>query len=329
LDLLTPADTWTAREARAAEGDGAHGAAEHRMPAAQRVTMFLSVVGPLAGMAVAIVLLWGRGVGPVDLAAMVLMYCLAGFGTTIGFHRLLTHRAFETIRPVRLLLAVCGSIGGQGAVIRWVATHRRHHQESDREGDPHSPHVHGDTPLDLLRGLYHAHVGWCFKADPKDCGRSVRDLMGDPAMRFVDRMYFGWVFLGMLIPAAIVGWWTYSWGGALSGFVWGGIARIGLMQHVTWSVNSVCHVWGSRPFRSGDHSANNAAVALLSLGEGWHNNHHAFPTSARHGLFWWQFDPSYLTIRAMEKVGLAWNVRVPNEAALATKRLATTGRAAA
>jgi stearoyl-CoA desaturase (delta-9 desaturase) len=149
----------------------------------------------------------------------------------------------------------------------------------------------------------------------------VRDLTSDPAMRFVDRMYFAWVFLGMLIPAAIVGWWTHSWGGALSGFVWGGIARIGLMQHVTWSVNSVCHVWGSRPFRSGDHSANNAAVALLSLGEGWHNNHHAFPTSARHGLFWWQFDPSYLIICAMERVGLAWDVRLPNQAALDTKRV--------
>jgi stearoyl-CoA desaturase (delta-9 desaturase) len=168
--------------------------------------------------------------------------------------------------------------------------------------------------------LFHAHVGWCFNADVVDCGRSVRDLTADRAMLFVDRMYLCWVFLGMLAPAAIVGLVTHSWGGALSGFVWGGLARIGLMQHVTWSVNSVCHVWGSRPFRSGDHSANNAAVALLSLGEGWHNNHHAFPTSARHGLFWWQFDPTYLIIRAMEKVGLARNVRTPNESAIATKR---------
>jgi stearoyl-CoA desaturase (delta-9 desaturase) len=318
LDLITPAATWTAREA----AGPATTHADHGMPLAQRVVMFLSVVGPLAGMAAAIVLLWGRGVGPLDMAAMVLMYCIAGFGTTIGFHRLLTHKAFETYRPIRYLLAVFGSIGGQGAVIRWVATHRRHHQESDREGDPHSPHQYGETPLDLLRGLFHAHVGWCFKADAKDCSRSVRDLTGDRGMMFVDRMYFAWVLLGMLIPAAIVGLVSHSWGGALSGFVWGGLARIGLMQHVTWSVNSVCHVWGSRPFRSGDHSANNAAVALLSLGEGWHNNHHAFPTSARHGLFWWQFDPSYLIIRAMEKARLAWNVRVPNEAAMATKRLA-------
>jgi stearoyl-CoA desaturase (delta-9 desaturase) len=332
LDLITPAQTWTAAEAAARTDPGAQApdfTERHRMPPLQRVVMFLSVVGPLVGLAAAIVLLWGRAIGPIDLLAMVVMYCIAGFGTTIGYHRLLTHKAFETVRPVRLLLAVFGSMGGQGAVIRWVATHRRHHQESDREGDPHSPHVHGERSLDLLRGLFHAHVAWCFNADPVDCARSVRDLTTDRAMLLIDKLYFFWVFLGMLIPAAIVGVITRSWGGALSGFLWGGLGRIGLMQHVTWSVNSVCHVWGSRPFRSGDHSANNAAVALLSLGEGWHNNHHAFPTSARHGLFWWQFDPSYLLIKAMEKAGLAWNVRLPNAAAMAVKRAPGPRRAAA
>ena len=210
MDLLTPAQTWTAAEAADVPSTPPPRNAnvidpEHRMPRLQQVVMFFSVVGPLLGMAGAIALLWGRAVGPVDMAAMALMYCIAGFGTTIGFHRLLTHRAFETVRPVRIFLAACGSIGGQGAVIRWVATHRRHHQESDREGDPHSPHQHGETPLGLLRGLWHAHVGWCFNADVKDCGRSVRDLTSDRAMLFVDRFYFGWVFLGMLIPAAVVG----------------------------------------------------------------------------------------------------------------------------
>jgi stearoyl-CoA desaturase (Delta-9 desaturase) len=331
LDLITPAQTWTAAEA-AHTDPGVHAPEVHqsnRMPRLQRVAMFLSVVGPLVGLAAAIVLLWGRAIGWIDLLAMVVMYCIAGFGTTIGYHRLLTHKAFETARPLRLLLAIFGSMGGQGAVIRWVATHRRHHQESDRDGDPHSPHVHGDRPLDLLRGLFHAHVAWCFNADPVDCARSVRDLTSDRAMLLIDKLYFGWVFLGMLIPAAIVGFITHSWGGALSGFLWGGLGRIGLMQHVTWSVNSVCHVWGSRPFSSGDHSANNAAVALLSLGEGWHNNHHAFPTSARHGLFWWQFDPSYLLIKLMAKTGLAWNVRLPNAAAMAVKRAPEPQRAAA
>ena len=327
MDLLTPAQTWAAAEAAPApvvhqpQGETDHGH-DHAMPLAQRVTMFLSVVGPFVGFAGAVALLWGRAVGPVDMAAMVLMYCVAGFGVTIGFHRLLTHKSFETYRPIRLMLAIFGSIGAQGAVIRWCATHRRHHQESDRDGDPHSPHTHGDSPLDLLRGFYHAHVGWCFEPDVKDSARSVRDLTSDKVMLFIDRWYFGWVFLGLLIPAAIVGLVTQSGGGALSGMLWGGLGRIFLMQHVTWSVNSVCHVWGSRPFRSGDHSANNAAVAILALGEGWHNNHHAFPTSARHGLFWWQFDSSYVLICLMKKLGLAWNVRLPSEAALATKRVA-------
>jgi stearoyl-CoA desaturase (delta-9 desaturase) len=330
VDLLTPAETWAAAEASASTA-GSHSEShrDHHMPFVQRAVMFLSVVGPFVGFAGAIVFLWGRGVGPIDLAAMVLMYCIAGFGVTIGFHRLLTHRSFETSRAMRILLAVCGSIGAQGAVIRWCATHRRHHQESDREGDPHSPHLYGDTPLQLLKGMYHAHVGWCFEADVKDSGRSVRDLLSDRAMLFVDRLYFGWVFLGLLIPAAIVGLATRSWGGALSGMLWGGLARIFLMQHVTWSVNSVCHVWGSRPFRSGDHSTNNPAVALLALGEGWHNNHHAFPTSARHGLFWWQFDSSYVLIRAMQLAGIVWNVRVPNDSALATKRVDDPKRRAA
>ena len=330
MDLLTPAQTWAAAESATttAAAQVAPDSA-HRMPLLQRVVMFLSVVGPFVGMIGAILLLWGRGVGWIDLAAMLLMYCIAGFGVTIGFHRLLTHRSFETSRAVRILLAVCGSIGAQGAVIRWCATHRRHHQESDREGDPHSPHHFGDTPLELLKGMWHAHVGWCFDADVPDSGRSVRDLLADRAMLFVDRFYFAWVALGLLIPAAIVGGVTGSWGGALSGMLWGGLARIFLMQHVTWSVNSVCHVWGSRPFQSGDHSTNNPAVALLALGEGWHNNHHAFPTSARHGLFWWQFDSSYLLIRLMRLGGIAWNIRIPSETAMAMKRVEPPQRDAA
>ena len=330
MDLLTPAAKWAAAEAPAADAAlPIHAAGQHGMPLAQRVTMFLSVVGPFVGFAGAVVLLWGKGVGVADLVAMALMYCVAGYGVTIGFHRLLTHKSFDTYRPVRILLAIFGSIGAQGAVIRWCATHRRHHQVSDREGDPHSPHHHGDSPAGMLRGLYHAHVGWCFDRDVQDSARSVPDLLADKAMVRVDRLYFFWVFLGLLVPAAVVGLWTGSWWGALSGMLWGGLGRIFLMQHVTWSVNSVCHVWGSRPFRSGDHSTNNLAVALLALGEGWHNNHHAFPTSARHGLFWWQFDSSYVLIRVMEKLGLAWNVRVPNQAAIATKRVDAPARAAA
>jgi stearoyl-CoA desaturase (Delta-9 desaturase) len=293
------------------------------MPLAQQVTMFVSTVGPIVGLVAAIVLLWHRGpagIGWPEVVAMLGMYALAGFGVTIGYHRLLTHRAFDAPRVVRLALAIFGSIAAQGAVIRWCATHRRHHQTSDRDGDPHSPHIHGGSPLDLLRGMWHAHMGWLFHRDVEDSARSVADLLQDRVMLWIDRLYFAWVFLGLLIPAAVVGLWTGTWQGWLSGMIWGGLVRICLMQHVTWSINSVCHVWGRRPFKSGDQSTNNWICAVLALGEGWHNNHHAFPTSARHGLRWWQFDSSYLIIRAMGALGLASNIRTPTDGAMESKR---------
>jgi stearoyl-CoA desaturase (delta-9 desaturase) len=238
---------------------------------------------------------------------------------TIGFHRLLTHRSFETVRPLRLGLAILGSSAGQGMAIRWVATHRRHHQQADREGDPHSPHHGGVGVLGLLRGFWHAHVGWVFEKDRPNLARSVPDLLADRTLLLIDQLYFFWVGVGILIPGVVLGLIAHSWHGFWSGVIWGGVVRIGLLQHVTWSVNSVCHIWGGRPFDSADHSTNNLPVAVLSLGEGWHNNHHAFPTSARHGLRWWQFDPSYLIIVAMKRVGLAWDVRLPSPTALAAK----------
>lgn len=332
MDLLTPARKWAPREIDAErDDDGVDDAAPHRMPWPQQVTMFLSVVGPIVGLVVAIVLLWNRGpasVGWAEITAMVGMYAVAGFGVTIGYHRLLTHRAFDTPRFMRLLLAICGSIAGQGAAIRWTATHRRHHQTSDHEGDPHSPHIHGDRPLDLLRGMWHAHMGWLFYRDPLNTAHHVADLLEDRAMLWIDRLYFFWVILGVLLPGTILGIWSGSWHGFVSGAVWGGLVRICLMQHVTWSINSVCHVWGSRPFKTSDHSANNWICAVLALGEGWHNNHHAFPTSARQGLMWWQFDSSWLIIRAMVLLGLAWNLRTPSPAAMQTKLRDTAPRAA-
>ena len=297
------------------------------MPMLQQAVMFASVAGPFAGLIAAIVLLWrrspaGGGIGWPEVFAMLAMYALAGFGVTIGFHRLLTHRAFQAPRPVRLLLAILGSAAAQGMAINWIATHRRHHQLSDRDGDPHSPHMHGNDRLGLLRGLWHAHVGWCFGPDAPGIARSVPELLADRAMLTIDRLYFLWVFLGLVLPAIALGLWSHSWNGFVSGLIWGGVVRIFLMQHVTWSINSVCHTWGRREFHTADHSTNNFPIALLSLGEGWHNNHHAFPTSARHGLHWWQIDPSYFVIRAMSWVGLAWDVRVPSPAAADAKRLA-------
>ena len=341
MDLLTPARTWAsappatpaptyASDHDDAPGDGARSASDAapaaRMTRAQRFAMGVTVVGPFLGLLLAVALLWGhgpagtRGIGWPEVVVMAGMYALAGFGVTIGYHRLLTHRAFEAPRPVRLLFAVLGSAAAQGMVIKWCAAHRRHHQRADRPGDPHSPHLHGGTGVrGLLRGMWHAHIGWTFEADAPDLARSVPDLLADRALMLIDQLYLLWVALGLLLPAAALGLYTGTWGGFLSGLVWGGLVRIFLMHHVTWSINSVCHVWGARPFASGDASTNNFPIAIVSLGEGWHNNHHAFPTSARHGLRWWQFDASYVVIRALSWFGLARNVRVPSASAMDAK----------
>jgi stearoyl-CoA desaturase (delta-9 desaturase) len=327
VDLLTPARTWATAAVVDSHATVSSEPADH-MPRAQRLAMLVTVVGPFLGLIAAVALLWhrgpggSRGIGWPEILVMAATYALAGFGVTVGYHRLLTHRAFETARPVRLLLAVLGSAAGQGMVIRWCATHRRHHQRADRPGDPHSPHVHGGGGgvRGLLSGLWHAHVGWTFQADAPDLARSVPDLLADRALVRVDQLYLLWVALGLLLPAAALGLYAGSWRGFASGLLWGGLVRTFLMHHVTWSVNSVCHVWGSRPFASGDRSTNNFPVAILSLGEGWHNNHHAFPTSARHGLRWWQFDASFVLIRLLEVVRVARNVRVPSGPAMEAKR---------
>jgi stearoyl-CoA desaturase (Delta-9 desaturase) len=316
MDLLTPAQEW-------AKSPIHHH--DHAMPWPQKLTMLASVGLPFLGLVTAVVLLWNRQhailtVGWVEIGLMLGMYAITGFGVTIGFHRLLTHRSFDCPKPLRYLLAVCGSIAGQGMCIRWCATHRRHHQLADHEGDPHSPHLHGDGIGGFLRGMWHAHLGWCFDADKPDLQRSIPDLLADRPLVLIDRLYLFWVIGGILLPGAIMGLWTMSWQGALAGVIWGGLVRIFLLHHITWSINSICHVFGTRPYESGDHSTNNYPIAVLSLGEGWHNNHHAFPTSARHGLRWWQFDASWCLITLMRWTGLAWDVRVPSEAALAAKR---------
>jgi stearoyl-CoA desaturase (delta-9 desaturase) len=290
------------------------------MSFASQAAVAVGVVGPFVGLLAAIAFSWGRGMGWVDLWLLVGMYSLTVIGVTVGFHRLFTHRSFETSRAVRVFLAIAGSMSIQGPVIKWCAIHRRHHQESDLEGDPHSPHLHGDGFWSMLKGMWHAHVGWIFEPDPENIKRSVKDLVADPALMWVNNWFAVWVALGMILPAAIGYAVTGTGWGALSGLLWGGLVRAFLMHHVTWSINSVCHVWGSRPYDSQDYSRNNFPIAIISFGEGWHNNHHAFPTSARHGLKWWQIDISYLFIKGMQLVGLAWNVRVPPKAALESKR---------
>jgi stearoyl-CoA desaturase (Delta-9 desaturase) len=284
----------------------------------------LSVVGvivlPLLGLAGAIVLAWGWGVTWIDLALLAGLYLLTAIGITVGFHRLFVHRSFETGTPVKVVLAALGSMAVQGSLMHWAARHRRHHQHSDTADDPHSPHRYGPGQLARLRGLWHAHIGWAFGPNPRGLGRYVRDLRRSFALRLTSALFPLWVALGLIIPAVLGGLLAGSWIGALTGFIWGGLVRMFLVHHVTWSVNSAGHLWGSRPFRSADHSRNNFVLGVLALGEGWHNTHHAFPTSARHGLRWWQPDLSYYLIRLLSLLGLAWNVRVPTREAIAQAR---------
>jgi stearoyl-CoA desaturase (delta-9 desaturase) len=286
----------------------------------QRITI-AAVVIPFLGFLTAIVLLWNNGVDWLDLGIMAAMYIFTGAGITVGYHRLFTHRSFETKRWVKITLAIAGSMSLQGAPIHWVADHRKHHAFADEEGDPHSPHTHDHEGVKgVFVGWYHSHMGWLFSRDERaSATKYAPDLKKDPDMVWVDKHFFSWVLLGLAIPFAL-GW---VLGGTLydgfTAFIWGGLVRIFLQHHATWSVNSICHMYGDQPFEIEDQSTNNWAVAFVSLGEGWHHNHHAFPTSARHGLTGRQLDPAYRIIKTLERFGLAWNVRVPSEAALSKK----------
>ncbi len=295
-----------------------HGAA--RLPLAHRVIMLLVIGLPIVGLVGAIVLAWGWGFSWLDLVLLIAMYFATGFGVTVGFHRLFTHRSFATSRVMQAILTVLGSMAVEGPLLRWVATHRAHHQHSDSDEDPHSPHSHGAGLMNMARGFWRAHVGWLFQPWNSDLNRYVADLNSDRFVRVLSALFPAWVALGLLIPGAVAGVITASWLGALLGVLWGGLVRVFFVHHMTWSINSVCHIWGSQPFRSRDHSRNNVFFALLGFGEGWHNNHHAFPSSARHGLRWWELDLSYLIIRFMSKVGLARDVRVPTPDRITAKR---------
>jgi stearoyl-CoA desaturase (delta-9 desaturase) len=285
-----------------------------------RVISLIVILLPFAGLVAAIVLMWGYQFKWVHLWLLVAGYLLTGLGITIGYHRLFTHRSFKTNGVVRFILGVLGSMTVEGPIQRWVAIHRMHHQHSDDTHDPHSPHAYGSGFWGVIRGFFFAHFGWFFTPPVENMGRYVPDLQADPVVRFVDRMSLLWIGLGLLIPAGIAFAITGTWSGALLGFIWGGLVRVLLVHHVTWSINSVCHLWGSRPFRCQDESRNNAVFGYLGMGEGWHNAHHAFPTSARHGLRWWEFDLSYVLIRGMSWIGLARDVRVPMPDRVAAKK---------
>jgi stearoyl-CoA desaturase (delta-9 desaturase) len=269
-----------------------------------------AVVVPFVATLAAIVLLWNRLVTGTDLVLMGVMYVVTAGGITVGYHRLLTHRSFRTHKATEYVFAALGSMAVQGPVIAWVADHRKHHAHTDEEGDPHSPHVgHGEGVIGVFRGLWHAHMGWLLSEHGRaDWKRYAPDLYEDPGMRLINRRFVSLVLLGLAIPAAAGYVITGTVAGAATGLLWGGLVRVFFVHHVTWSVNSVCHFLGTRRFAVDDRSTNVFWLALPSLGESWHHNHHAFPRSAEHGLRRRELDPSALLIRGLERLGLAWNV---------------------
>jgi stearoyl-CoA desaturase (Delta-9 desaturase) len=254
---------------------------------------------------------WGWGLGWTDVALFLAFYIPSGLGITVGYHRLFTHSSFKANRPLRIALAIAGSLAIEGPVIRWVADHRRHHAFSDKEGDPHSPWRYGETVPALLKGLGFAHIGWMFDVEHTNREKFTPDLLRDRDIARVDRLFPLWAAISLVAPAVLGGLITWSWAGALSAFFWASLVRIFVLHHVTWSINSICHAIGERPFAARDKSANFWPLAILSFGESWHNMHHADPTSARHGVLRGQIDESARVIWLFEKLGWATDVRWP------------------
>jgi stearoyl-CoA desaturase (delta-9 desaturase) len=243
------------------------------------------------------------------IVSFLVMGHLVGIGVTMGYHRLFTHRSFQTSRPVEWALMILGCMSGQSSPFSWIANHRQHHRHSDREGDPHSPHA--GTGHGWLRRFWHAHGGWTLLRWPTYDSTLVRDLKRRRDLVWIDRHWYAWYLLGLALPAVVgylVGGTAYA---ALMGLLWGGLFRNAFSEQVTWAINSVCHVWGRRPYATGEQSRNNLLLGVLAFGEGWHNNHHAFPYSARHGFHWWQPDLTWNLVWLLERVGLVWNVKRP------------------
>jgi stearoyl-CoA desaturase (delta-9 desaturase) len=295
-----------------------------RISVGMRVATIVFVVVPILGVLAAAVFLWGWGFSWSDMGLLIGTYVLTTLGISIGYHRLFTHRSFETNAAIQLVLAILGSMAIEGAMLKWVAIHRRHHQYSDQPEDPHSPHHQGRGLLGLLRGLWHAHMGWLFRPDPPDLDRYIKDLQESRLLRVASALFPVWAALGFIVPAVLGGLLMESWNGVWRGLIWGGLVRVFLVHHVTWSVNSVCHMWGLRPYESGDESRDNVVFGILGMGEGWHHTHHTFPSSARHGLRWWQLDVSYWVIRGLALLGLARKVKVPTREAQAARRAPET-----
>ena len=284
---------------------------EGRKSVLEQSLVIAFMIIPVVALVAAVTLTWGWGLTLLDVVIATIAYFGTGLGVTVGFHRHFTHKSFKATRPLKVALAVTGSLAFQGSIVSWVADHRRHHAFSDKEGDPHSPWLFGTGPLAIARGFWHAHMGWLFDRDKTNARRFAPDLLADRDIAAVDRQFVLLTAVSLGVPALLGGLLSWSWWGALTAFLWGGLVRVGLLHHVTWSINSICHMAGRRPFGTRDRSANVWWLAVLSFGESWHNLHHADPTCARHGVKRGQIDMSARLIWLFEKFGWVHSVRWP------------------
>ncbi|GGM61739.1 acyl-CoA desaturase [Dactylosporangium sucinum] len=293
----------------------------HKRPIPAHVAVYAFVIIPFLALLAAVPFAWGWGLAWLDVVLAATFYTVTCLGATVGFHRYFTHGAFKARRWLRIALAVVGSMSVQGPILHWVADHRRHHAFSDKEGDPHSPWLFGTSPLALVRGFWHAHLGWILDRNLTNQERFAPDMLADRDMRIVHRLFGPLTIVTLALPAVLGGLISWSWWGAITAFFWAGLVRVTALHHITWSVNSVCHMIGDRPFAARDRSANFWPLAILSMGESWHNLHHADPTSARHGVLPGQIDISARLIWLFEKAGWAWDVRWPTRERVARLRL--------
>jgi len=292
----------------------------HRL---QRRHFLLFDVLPFLGMAAAIAFLWVRPFGLLEFSLLFGMWLITGIGITVGYHRLFTHRTFKANHWVAATLAILGSMAGQGGMVSWVALHRRHHECSDREGDPHSPNLSGGGFKGLIVGLVHSHFLWMRRHEYPNIVHYAPDLLKNRPLIRVARHYYYWVVLGLVIPTLVGGLVTMNWTGAVSGLLWGGLARIFILEHIVWAINSFLHRFGTKPYESRENSRNGGVFALLTLGESWYNNHHAFPESPSFGLDWYRLDPGYWVIRLLAVLDLATDLKIPSKTRMADKRVSS------
>jgi stearoyl-CoA desaturase (Delta-9 desaturase) len=288
--------------------------------ALQKRSALATIIIPFLGTVAAIALLFFHPLGTVDIALFIVMYALTIFGVTAGFHRHFSHGAFKAKPALRVALGILGSMAAQGSPVYFTATHRRHHQFSEGDGDPHSPYLHEGQKLGFWYGLWHSHLGWMLNSKMTNTARYARDLIRDPLIAKVNDLYYVWVALGVLIPAVLGALLTWSWMGGLTGFLWGGMVRLFVVHHLMWTSGSTAHMLGTRPFDTHDRSTNNPVLAYANFGEAYHNNHHAFPYSALFGLHWWQFDLGGWVILLFAKLGWVWDVKFPTREMVEEKR---------